>query len=120
MNSPYTDLYAVVANMFIVPMGIWIGTPNLSVGLYIWKGMIPALLGNIIGGGLFVGSYIYYQYLQGLDAPAIDGSYYESSPVGLMKFRNRKVDLGRRASIHEEAKIEASGSSTPTKKPELG
>jgi len=36
--------------MFFVPMGIFLGTPGLSVGLYIWKGIIPALLGNIIGG----------------------------------------------------------------------
>lgn len=112
-------MYAVVANMFIVPMGIWVGTPNLSVGLYIWKGVIPALLGNIIGGGLFVGSYIYYQFLQGADAPTIDGLPYESSPVGLMDFRNRKVDLGRKVLGHEEESIEASGSSTSMKKPEL-
>jgi hypothetical protein len=104
--------------MFIVPMGIWVGTPNLSVGLYIWKGVIPALLGNIIGGGLFVGSYIYYQFLQGEEAPTIDGLPYESSPVGPMDFRNRKVDLGRKVLGHEEDSIEASGSSTPMKKPE--
>jgi formate/nitrite transporter FocA (FNT family) len=28
----------VIANMFIIPMGIWLGTPDLTVGLYIWKG----------------------------------------------------------------------------------
>jgi formate/nitrite transporter FocA (FNT family) len=40
----------VVANMFFIPMGIWQDTPKLTVGLYIWKGIIPALIGNIIGG----------------------------------------------------------------------
>lgn len=40
----------VVANMAFVPMGIWLNTPSCSVGLYIWKGIIPAGLGNIIGG----------------------------------------------------------------------
>lgn len=35
-------------------MAIWQGAPNISVGLYIYKGIIPAGLGNIIGGGLFV------------------------------------------------------------------
>jgi formate/nitrite transporter FocA (FNT family) len=39
----------VVANMFFVPMGIWQGAP-ITVGLYIYKGIIPALLGNIVGG----------------------------------------------------------------------
>ena len=28
----------VVANMFFMPLGIWMGTPGLTVGLYIWKG----------------------------------------------------------------------------------
>jgi hypothetical protein len=104
--------------MFIVPMGIWIGTPDLSVGLYIWKGMIPACLGNILGGGLFVGTYMYYQYLQGVDAPAIDGTHYDASPVGLMDFGSRRVELGRKAPVHEEERI-GSGGSTPTAKPEL-
>ena len=26
-----------------VPMGIWIGTPGVSVGLYIYKGIIPGM-----------------------------------------------------------------------------
>lgn len=103
--------------MFIVPTGIWIGTPNLSVGLYIWKGMIPAGLGNIIGGGLFVGTYMYYQYLQGVDAPTIDGTQFSSTPVGLMDFGSRKIDLGRKAPVHEEEMI-GSGGSTPVTKPE--
>lgn len=32
----------VVANMFIIPMGIWLQTPDVTVGLYIWKGTVPA------------------------------------------------------------------------------
>lgn len=28
----------VVANMFIIPLGIWLNTPDVTVGLYIWKG----------------------------------------------------------------------------------
>jgi hypothetical protein len=79
--------------------------------------MIPACLGNILGGGLFVGTYMYYQYLQGVDAPAIDGTHYDASPVGLMDFGSRRVELGRKAPVHEE-RI-GSGGSTPTAKPEL-
>jgi formate/nitrite transporter FocA (FNT family) len=29
----------VVANMFLIPMGIFLGTPGLTVSMYIWKGM---------------------------------------------------------------------------------
>lgn len=45
----------VVANMTFIPMAIFVGAPKITVGLYIWKGIIPTLIGNIIGGGLFVG-----------------------------------------------------------------
>lgn len=44
-----------VANMAFIPLGIILGAPNLTVGLYIWKGMIPVVLGNIVGGGVFCG-----------------------------------------------------------------
>jgi formate/nitrite transporter FocA (FNT family) len=30
----------VVANMFFMPLGIWMGTPGLTIGLYIWKGKL--------------------------------------------------------------------------------
>lgn len=40
----------VVANMFFIPMGLWQGAPKITVGLYIWKGIIPAFIGNVIGG----------------------------------------------------------------------
>lgn len=38
----------VVANMFFIPLGIWCGAP-FGVGYYIWKSMIPTLIGNVIG-----------------------------------------------------------------------
>jgi formate/nitrite transporter FocA (FNT family) len=43
----------VVANMFFIPNGIWQGAPGLTVGMYIYKGIIPVLLGNMIGGKSF-------------------------------------------------------------------
>ncbi|KAF1842866.1 uncharacterized protein K460DRAFT_387126 [Cucurbitaria berberidis CBS 394.84] len=68
----------VVANMFLIPNAIFHGSPSITVGLYIWKGIIPALLGNIIGGGFFVSCLYYYLHLQGHSDVAIDGSYYEA------------------------------------------
>lgn len=62
--------------MFFVPTGIFVGTPGLTVGLYIWKGIIPALLGNIVGGGLFVGCFMWYLHLEGQADVAIDGVLY--------------------------------------------
>lgn len=50
----------VVANMFFIPMAIFLGSEHISVGYYIWKSMIPALLGNIVGGGLCVATVHWY------------------------------------------------------------
>lgn len=63
----------VAANMFFVPLGLWLDAPGLTVGLYVWKGVVPALLGNIVGGGLFCGTFLWFLYLQGQEAPEIDG-----------------------------------------------
>ena len=62
----------VVANMFFIPMAIWNGAPGISVGYYIWKSMIPAALGNIVGGGIFVGGIYWYLFLAGEDDVQVD------------------------------------------------
>ncbi|KAF1738079.1 putative formate transporter [Beauveria bassiana] len=64
----------VVANMTFVPIGIALGVPRLSVGLYIWKGIIPATLGNIVGGGLFCGCFYWYMYSLEMDGSSPTGS----------------------------------------------
>ncbi|KAF4464656.1 formate transporter [Fusarium albosuccineum] len=94
----------VVANMFYMPMGIWLHTPDLSVGLYIWKGIIPATLGNILGGGLFCGLYYWYMYLLMEDPVKIDGVEYQGPHVDShLHFLD-----GRRksAATDEESRIE--------------
>ncbi|KAE8354376.1 Formate/nitrite transporter [Aspergillus coremiiformis] len=58
----------VVANMTFIPLAIWVGAPKITVGLYIWKGIIPTLIGNIVGGGLFCGVYYWYMYLLPTDS----------------------------------------------------
>lgn len=83
--------------MTFIPLAIWYGAPEISVGLYIWKGIIPALIGNILGGGLFVGAYFWYQYIHGTPAsPAIDGKEFGGDRIGLLDYRGGMVDLGRR------------------------
>jgi formate/nitrite transporter FocA (FNT family) len=70
----------VVANMFNVPLAIMHNTPGLTVGLYIWKGMIPATLGNIVGGAVFAGGYLWWFYIVGQPPMKIDGTGYEMHP----------------------------------------
>ncbi|KAK1757887.1 Formate/nitrite transporter-domain-containing protein [Echria macrotheca] len=68
----------VVANMFFIPLGLWLGTPGLTVELYIWKGIIPAGLGNILGGAVFCGAYYYWMFVFQQPETSIDGTYFQA------------------------------------------
>ncbi|KAK8848480.1 Formate/nitrite transporter-domain-containing protein [Apiospora arundinis] len=94
----------VVANMFFVPLAIFLGAPGLSTGLYIWKGVIPVLLGNIVGGGLMVGVYYWYMYLCGEPEVMIDGVGGPSGPV-LAKRQGDSVNDGSGLSDAEEGNV---------------
>lgn len=61
--------------MFFIPLAIFQGSTDISVGYYIWKSMIPSGLGNIVGGGLFVG--VAYCDLQGTEVTI----YFDNHPV---------------------------------------
>ncbi|KAK0748357.1 Formate/nitrite transporter-domain-containing protein [Apiosordaria backusii] len=67
----------VVANMFFIPIGIFLGAPGISIGLYIWKGLIPTTLGNMLGGFFFCGFFYFYMHLLGEEPIAVDGVYYQ-------------------------------------------
>ena len=62
----------VIANMYFIPIAIWNSHPQISVSFYIWKSLIPTTLGNIIGGGVFVGTAYWYLYLTSTGAVEID------------------------------------------------
>lgn len=44
-----------VANMFFIPAGMMLGA-DISVAELLWRNLLPATLGNIAGGALFVGA----------------------------------------------------------------
>ncbi|KAF2088942.1 formate/nitrate family transporter [Saccharata proteae CBS 121410] len=96
----------VVANMFFIPMGIWVGNPDISVGLYIWKGIIPAGLGNILGGGLFVGGYYWYMYLWQQEQPLVDGVAYPEHADVEKGLSRAHLDLVTKRSIVRDASVE--------------
>lgn len=50
-----------IANMFYIPTGIFYGA-EVSWSDFCWDNLLPATLGNIIGGGLFVGCLYTYLY----------------------------------------------------------
>ncbi|KAJ5974701.1 hypothetical protein N7481_011911 [Penicillium waksmanii] len=82
----------VVANMTFIPLGIWEGTPDLSVGLYIWKGIIPTVIGNILGGGLFCGTYYWYIYLLDLENSVLFGSRVSATPQSGLSAKEGDVE----------------------------
>ena len=50
----------VVANMFLIPIGMMLGA-NVTVGR-MFAALAMATLGNIVGGGLFVGAVYWYVF----------------------------------------------------------
>lgn len=87
--------------MSFIPMGIWQQTPGLTVGLYIWKGIIPVLLGNLVGGGLFVGAYMWYFFLQGQNT-VIDGVEYDAPPPALLGATGGMLNLSKKERTPDE------------------
>ena len=67
-----------VANMYFIPVGIflkdWAGVPApagidpaaLNWGRFLWNNLFPVTIGNIIGGGVFVGMSYWGAYLRPL------------------------------------------------------
>ncbi len=53
-----------IANMFFIPCGMFEGA-QVSIGAMFFDNLVPATLGNIIGGAVFVGCLQTYLYRQG-------------------------------------------------------
>ncbi|KAF5603821.1 formate transport [Fusarium subglutinans] len=103
----------VVANMFYMSLAIWLKTPDLTVGLYIWKGMIPATIGNIIGGGMFVGVYYWYMYLFDEDPVKVDGVEYQGPHVDSHLHMHFLANRNKGNVTDEESRIESAHVSMP-------
>ncbi|MBC7251582.1 MAG: formate/nitrite transporter family protein [Anaerolineae bacterium] len=50
-----------VANMFFVPLGMFYGAP-VTWGQFLVNNLLPVTLGNIVGGGFFVGTIYWWLY----------------------------------------------------------
>lgn len=56
----------------------------ITTSFYIWKSLIPALIGNIIGGGLFVGMAYWYLHASGEGPVSVDGVLFAADQKPLM------------------------------------
>jgi len=50
-----------VANMFFIPTSLFLGA-DASWGKFLYNNLLPVSLGNILGGGVFVGGIMWYLY----------------------------------------------------------
>ena len=53
-----------VANMFFIPLGIFLKAPGVTWANCITANLIPVTLGNIVGAAIFVGCIYWYTYLK--------------------------------------------------------
>lgn len=51
-----------IANYFLVPIGMFYGSPGYGVGKFIYQSCIPVTLGNIVGGSLLGGVAFWILY----------------------------------------------------------
>lgn len=98
----------VIANMYFIPTAIFYGHPDIGVGLYIWKSMIPTTLGNVVGGALFVGGTYWYLYLTGpgsddikFELGGLDAAMEAGGPMG----PSRRRSVPNSQSSQEEKKV---------------
>ncbi|MBR0057967.1 MAG: formate/nitrite transporter family protein [Methanobrevibacter sp.] len=53
-----------VANMFFIPLGMFLGAEGVNWGSMIINNLVPVTLGNIVGGAVFVACIYWYTYLK--------------------------------------------------------
>ena len=53
-----------VANMFFIPLGMFLGAKGVTWSTIIINNLVPVTIGNIIGGAVFVACIYWYTYLK--------------------------------------------------------
>lgn len=59
-----------IANMFFIPLGMLEGA-DVGIGQFVWNNLVPATIGNIAGGAIFVGCVHAMLHLRDKDKNAI-------------------------------------------------
>lgn len=79
-----------VANMFLIPLGLFQGAPGTNTGLFFYNNLLPVTLGNMVGGFLFAGCAMYGMYL-----------HNESLRVATVKAMSKTTNV--RPSVHTKS-----------------
>jgi len=72
-----------IANQFFIPLGMMFGA-DISVSHLLFHALLPATLGNVVGGGIMVGAVYWYVYDSMASSKALMHGIRESI------FRNKK------------------------------
>jgi Formate/nitrite transporter len=93
----------VIANQFLIPIGMMFGA-DISIKHLLFHALLPATLGNIVGGGVFIGAVYWYV----LDS--MGKSVYLLSRIGWYPKSGRShddidVDVTRPSTILDESEI---------------
>ncbi|MEM1309330.1 MAG: formate/nitrite transporter family protein [Cyanobacteria bacterium P01_C01_bin.70] len=66
----------IVVNMFFLLTGMTLGAPITGMDMVLWD-FVPVTIGNIIGGGIFVGSLLYFTHGSKVNANLAVDSVFE-------------------------------------------
>jgi len=80
----------VVANQFLIPVGMMYGA-DISVSHLLFKALLPATLGNAVGGGLLVGAIYWYVY----DSMTGNQQFFSKIREGWVKSKRNKIPKDR-------------------------
>ena len=58
--------------MILIPIVLWEDQPQITTALFTWMSLIPTLIRNLIGVGVFMGAAYWYLYLTGKNAIDVD------------------------------------------------
>jgi len=93
--------------MFFVTTGALYGGGDWGYGTFIWQNLIPVIIGNTVGGGLFVGFVQWYLFYAAARPPvntwddaSRTSSRYVASPVF-----DRKVRKDSDTEVPMESKV---------------
>lgn len=110
-----------IANMFFIPMGLMIGAEYGNFGVFIGEQLIPATLGNIVGGGFFIGIAqwaVFRDHFHGAveRMKVVPGAFRSPAPAPINAYSGLIADPGAYDSVGMNARdsqvISGSGAST--------
>lgn len=91
-----------IANMFLIPTGMMFGA-DITVGRLFWA-LLPATLGNIVGGGVMVGGVYWYVYDSMASSKLLIGRVRDSLLGRQSRMTTQTTDKSETVNVQEALK----------------